>query len=174
MVSRSVSKRASCALTKRNDINARSTLNVIYALNACNGTYPLSLSDHRYIVFRIGDTCDGHTYRHARWNTKSLDRELFEEILTWLFEEGFPVESVEGLSLHIAGMVSTACGVSAKRLKFFNTKCGVFWWNDEVAQSRKRCIAAKRLLTRKRRRGDQCDSLMNLYKTARTTLCKCI
>jgi len=40
MVSRSVSKRASCALTKRNDINARSTLNVIYALNACNGTHP--------------------------------------------------------------------------------------------------------------------------------------
>jgi len=28
---RSVFKRASCALTKRNDINARSTLNAVYA-----------------------------------------------------------------------------------------------------------------------------------------------
>jgi len=29
----------------------------------------------------------------------------------------FPAESVEGLSLHITGMVSAACDVSAKEIK---------------------------------------------------------
>jgi len=43
-----------------------------------------------------------------------------------------------------------------------------------VAHSRRRCIAARRLLTRKRRRGGQCDSLVNLFKKARTALCKSI
>jgi len=63
----------------------------------------VSLSDHRYIVFRIGDAHDGRIFRHAhhmRWNTRSLDRELFGEIILWLLEGGFPVDSVEGLSLH--------------------------------------------------------------------------
>jgi len=77
----------------------------------------ISLSDHKYIVFRFGDLHGGHTSGHAhyvRWNTKTLDRELFEEILIWLCEGGFPAESVEGFSLHITDAVSATCGASAK------------------------------------------------------------
>jgi len=42
----------------------------------------VSLSDHQYIAFRIGDTCGDHTSKcvhYPRWNTKTLDRDLFVE-----------------------------------------------------------------------------------------------
>jgi len=116
----------------------------------------ISLSDHKYIAFRIGGLRIGQVFRHAhyaRWNTKTLDRELFRETLSWLYEGGHPVDSVEGWSLHIADMMSTACRVSANRLKYHSSKRGVYWWSEEVSQARRRCIAAKRLLTKRRRRG---------------------
>jgi len=99
----------------------------------------VSLSDHRYIAFRIGDTCRGHTGRYVRyptWNAKR-DRDLFVETLDWLNVGDFPRDSVEALSSHITRMVSTACDVSAKRLRFHNTRRGVYWWNDDLAQARR-------------------------------------
>jgi len=44
----------------------------------------LSLSDHRYITFSFGEDVGGHTgkcARYFRWNTKTLDKELFREIV---------------------------------------------------------------------------------------------
>jgi len=70
-----------------------------------------------------------------------------------LVEGGFPADSIDGISLHVAGTVSMACGVSAKRLKFYNNKRGVYWWNEEVSQARKICIAVRRLLIRRKKRG---------------------
>jgi len=61
----------------------------------------LSLSDHRYIVFRIGGAYPGHAGGRAlypRWNTKTLDRDLFVETLDWLGVGNFPRESVEDFS----------------------------------------------------------------------------
>jgi len=132
-----------------------------------------SLSDHRYIVYRIGDT-RGRMFcpHYTRWNTKTMDRELFRETLSWLLGSGLPADSVEGLSLHITDTVSSACNLSAKKLNFRNNKRGVYWWNDEVHQSRRRCFAAKRLLTRSRKRGVPSENLLNLYKLARSALCK--
>jgi len=46
----------------------------------------VSLSDHRYIVFDFGEPLGGHTGRRARyprWNAKTLDRDLFGEIVGW-------------------------------------------------------------------------------------------
>jgi len=54
----------------------------------------ISLSDHKYIVYRVGGPLDARSYRrahYARWNAKTLDKELFGEVLTWLLEGGFPV-----------------------------------------------------------------------------------
>jgi len=87
---------------------------------------------------------------------------------------GFPANSVESLALHIDGLVSAACCVSTKRLKFRNNKRGVYWWSEEVSQVRRRCIAIRRLLTRRRKRGGRCDDLIELYKKARAALCKAI
>jgi len=82
------------------------------------------------------------------------------------------VELVDGASLRIADMVSSACDVSTKRLKFYNNKRGVYWWNEEVARVRRRGIAVRRLLTRRRKRGSCCENLEDLYRKARRDLCK--
>jgi len=119
----------------------------------------------------------GHTSRrahHIRWNTKTLDRDLFGEILTWMFEGGLPAESIDGSALRIAGMMSTACDVSTRRLRFFNNKRGVYWWNEVVAHARRHCVAVRRMLTRWKRRGGRCEDLAELYRRARSDLCKSI
>jgi len=82
------------------------------------------------------------------------------------------VVSAEDLSLRIAGTILEGCRVCMRRLKFHHNKRGVYWWNDEVAQVRKRCVAVRRLLTRKRRRGVNSDDLKTLYRKARSDLCK--
>jgi len=126
------------------------------------------------IAFSFGDShCNrmGRYTHYPRWNTNTLDRELFGEIIIWLSEGSFPVESVEGFSLHIANIVSMACDVSAKRLRY-HSKRRVYWWSEEVSQVRRRYIAVRRLLTRKRRCSGQYTNLEELYKKTRAILCK--
>jgi len=80
---------------------------------------------------------------------------------------GIPEDSVDGSSLRIADLMSVACDVSAKKLRFRNNKRGVYWWSDEVAGVKRWCTADRRLLTRRRRRGRDCEELEDLYKKAR-------
>jgi len=101
-----------------------------------------------------------------------MDGDLFGEVLNWTFEGGLPVGSVDEIALRIADMVSIACDVSAKRIKWLNKKRGVYWWNEEVANARRCCVAVRRLLTRRRRRGGNYDNLETLYRKARREFCK--
>jgi len=69
-------------------------------------------------------------------------------------------------------MVSIACDISARRLRFRSAKRGVFWWNDSLAQARRRCVAARRLLSRAKSRNRPYAELEVLYRKARSDLCK--
>jgi len=101
-----------------------------------------------------------------------MDGDLFEEVFNWTFESGLPAGSVDEIVLRIADMVSIACDVSAKRIKWLNKKRGVYWWNEEVANARRRCVAVRCLLTRRRRRGGNYDDLETLYRKARREFCR--
>jgi len=130
----------------------------------------ISLSDHRYIVFMLGEPLDGHTgsARYPRWNTKMLDRNLFKETVDWLCGDGCPAESRSShrtlRELSLLHMMSP--------LKDLNTMTP----EEEFIGGLKRYLklenAARRLLTRARRRGDLCADLEKLYKKARVVLCK--
>jgi len=133
----------------------------------------LSLSDHCYITFSFGEHIGGHTGRRARysrWNTKTLDKELFREVAHWLCESGLSAESMEAFSSDIAGIMTSACNVATKKLRYHDTKRGVFWWTEEVLQARRRCIAARRFLTRVRKRGGSCSNLEYIFKKSRASL----
>jgi len=135
----------------------------------------VSLSDHRYIAFKIGDSRRGHAasnMRFPRWNIKTLDKDLFRETLDWLGIGKFPTDTVEDFASGITRAVSAACDISAKRLRFRNPKRGVYWWSDDLAQARRRCVAARRMLCRARRRGRPYMDLEDLYKKARSNLAK--
>jgi len=137
----------------------------------------LSLSDHRYITFSFGSRFGGHTDRRARyprWNAKTLVKELFSEVVHWLCDGGFPADSVEGFSRGVARVMSSACDVAAFRLNYRDARRGVYWWSEEISQARRRCLAARRLLTRVRGRGGSCTNLEDVYKKSRSTLCKLI
>jgi len=108
-----------------------------------------SQSDHQYITFCFGDRIGDHTGRRARylrWNAKTLDKELFLETVHWLCEGGFSADSVGEFSTGIARAMSSACDVAASRLSHRSNRRGIYWWSDEIAQARRRCMAARRLL----------------------------
>jgi len=134
-----------------------------------------SLSDHRYIAFRVGDPHSRRATvnsRFPRWNTKTLDRELFKETLDWLCTGGFPGDTVEEIASGVSRAMSSACDVSAKRLGARAARRGVYWWTDELASARRRCVAARRVFCRAKRRHRPLEDLRNLYKKARRDLVK--
>jgi len=76
--------------------------------------------------------------------------------------------------MYVHRVVSAACNVSADRLGARATKRGVYWWSEELAQSRRRCVAARRLLCRAKRRNRPYMDLANVYRKARSTFAKMI
>jgi len=70
--------------------------------------------------------------------------------------------------------VTSACDLSEKRLRLRGQRRRVYWWCDDVAQARRRCIAARRLWTRFKRRGVHRDDLEYLFRIFRRKLCVAI
>jgi len=131
----------------------------------------VSLSDHRYIAFRMGGSRLGHVtrgVRFPRWNIKTLDRELFREALDLFCTVGLSSDAVDDFAVKIARLVSAACDVAAKRLGPHGSRRGVYWWSDELAQARRRCVAARRLYSKAKRRNRPHEDFWNLHKKARS------
>jgi len=70
--------------------------------------------------------------------------------------------------------MSSACNIAARKLKYHDSRRGVYWWTEELSQARRRCVAARRLLTRVKRRGGPSLNAENLFKKARARFCKMI
>jgi len=135
----------------------------------------VSMSDHKYIVFRIGDSDPVRAVGNLRfpcWNMKTFDRELFREALDWFCSGGFPGDTAEAFALGVSRVVSAACNISASRLGARAIKRGVYWWSEDLAQARRRCVAARRLLYRAKRRNRPFEDLRSLFKKARSAFAK--
>jgi len=112
----------------------------------------ISLSDHRYVRFNFRDVARTQSFsklkRYPRWNLKELDKDLYVESLMWLCRNRPDSDSVDFLSAHLNNAMTSACDLAAKSLR--GQRRGMYWWCDDVAQARRRCIAARRLWTKHR------------------------
>lgn len=138
-------------------------------------------SDHRYIVFEVAGLTptrrDG-TVRAPRWNVRTLDKDRFSREL---LDAAAPEETVpdeltgrrrtERLVDETMRSIGRLCKASMPRKTARHARRTTYWWTDEIAQLRRRCITAKRKMYRARERNQpQAAALTAEYKTARKTL----
>jgi hypothetical protein len=121
-----------------------------------------SLSDHRYISYRIrgkiplsrGRTKEG-------WKAKPLTKSDRNKIVRI-------VDSTSSDS-KLARTLHQICK-AVYDLKNPHHRKGAYWWTPEIAQARKLCIAARRKVCRARRRGTCHDTIILGLRAARKFL----
>lgn len=157
-----------------------------------------SLSDHNYIRFRVvrevpvlAGNSGSTTAKYPRWNYGLLDPEILAETLEWSCIDDRYLEqeswnSASSSSLWIDRTLTNACDMAAPRAGKVKRRESAHWWSAEIAELRRKCVRAKRQLTRFNSRysriADTNDGLLTdrrlvlrrLYKDARRTLRKAI
>lgn len=115
----------------------------------------LSLSDHNYITFSINtnrrlnkaSTILKNIY--PRWKFESMDQELFKEIIEWNCST-FNIDE-SGIARDVDWIRETmteAADASTTRVKKAKNKKQVHWWNEGIAELRRRCICDRRIWTK--------------------------
>lgn len=114
-------------------------------------------SDHEYITYNISDDTARRENRRriTGWNVRKLDDErLMEDINNGLNrirnERTYPKTKEEALDLTEVTMqlLKNACEASMPRKKIWNSKRSVYWWTEEIAEFRRKCLKHRRLYQR--------------------------
>lgn len=121
-----------------------------------------TLSDHRYIKLSYtaalhGDRGKEDRRDQQRWSLSKLDEGLLMESLyaqTWLGVMG--QGDVNEVWERIRGIVWCACDTAMPRSRPCPRR-SAYWWSEEIAEIRRKAIAARRRLYRARRRR-RCDA----------------
>lgn len=126
-----------------------------------------SLSDHNYIRFEIavnnvifpGPSTTGTCLidKYPRWNYGRLDDEVLTEVLEWSCMEDLAADSgrdisAESAALWIDRKLGDACDMAAPRAGKGRRRENAHWWNSQIADLRRACIRAKRLVSKFNRR----------------------
>lgn len=138
-----------------------------------------TLSDHVCIVYKLVVNIAGplirnkHEEEFPRWVWKNMDKERFEEVIQvglWVNRER-KEGPVDEWTEHMKSMVTRACDTVAKRVKV-TRKRNKFWWNEQVAESRRIAIERRRKMTRVNKRGsdEEREEATVQYKKARKEL----
>lgn len=136
-----------------------------------------NLSDHRVITWEIGKTGTPPEKPNALgWKAKKFDPELFRAAL----ETGLiSAHNAEEESKIVMRRVVRACDTTMPRKGSDNRHSPVYWWSENIAILRKKCILARRSLTRRRKKKGESwaelqEQLQERYKKARARLVRAI
>nr|CAI5821134.1 unnamed protein product [Callosobruchus analis] len=99
-----------------------------------------SLSCHRYIQFKIGESSNNTSFynRTRGWNLKRLDTTKFKSKLALKVQKS-DIISAETL----IETLTQVCDSSMPK-RYSSKRKSVYWWSEEIADTRKACIKAKR------------------------------
>ncbi|XP_072761523.1 uncharacterized protein [Anoplolepis gracilipes] len=137
-----------------------------------------TLSDHRYIKFGCTTLQPGSPTGGApppRWNLKKLDPDrLTAAVQATLWQHHPPEEGVGSLVENVARLVDSitqACDFSMPKSRP-HLRRAAYWWTEEIASLRRSSVAARRLLKRAQRRGDEAwtTEALSDYRSARVAL----
>lgn len=114
-------------------------------------------SDHQYIQFIIATTRDCQTVQTRpgkRWNPNKLNESALIEFITERSSENtMPAEAsssydAEKLVEKTMNLIVRACDSSMPRRAASNRRRPNYWWTDEIADLRKKCLSLRRKLVR--------------------------
>lgn len=140
-----------------------------------------TLSDHRYIRFSVSSSLVEEHNRELpntgpRWSIKRLNLELLQEaaiIQSWNASLLEPVD-VDTEADKLCEAMTHICDAAMPRVKALPSKRQVYWWSEEIAELRRRCVARRRRYQRYRRRRRretaESDALYAAYREASKAL----
>lgn len=120
-----------------------------------------TLSDHRYIQFRIPPLSSARSAEQSlipseigpKWSLRSLDRVVFEEatiVKSWCSSR--TNADIESEVRWHAKALADLSEASMRRVRILRPRDKVYWWSDELAGLRSICVRSRRMFTRYRRR----------------------
>ncbi|CAH2217157.1 jg10321, partial [Pararge aegeria aegeria] len=142
-----------------------------------------TLSDHRYIRFKVSTTLaatnsSSQPWRGfgPRWSLKRLDRDaLIEAALVQVWVSVY--ENTVGLEQEtewLRSAMTHICDAAMPRIGPQPLKTAVYWWSQELQQLRRSCVTARRQYARCRRRRIRNEveekRLYAVYRSAIKTL----
>lgn len=143
-----------------------------------------SLSDHLYISFTFRSrVSSAAAYRDKsfRWNVRKMKDEEFTMAMDWsMYTHALGSYSGDpnNFADWIVSVASDALDFSTPKISGNIRRCRIYWWNEEIRQSRRRAIAARRAWCRCRRRLNDDDphylTVYACYKKSKRDLKKLI
>lgn len=134
-----------------------------------------SMSDHNYIYLKVARNVsqkkESNTNAYIKnkgWNVRSLNEEKFKEYVDrWKAETSLDLVTEREL---LNGL-KRACDYSMKKVMPGGIR-GVHWWNENIAELRKKCIAMRRKKTRIQKKTEDPSQgrVIEEYKEARKAL----
>lgn len=123
-----------------------------------------TLSDHRLIAFELSAEKVKTTNQYSRaaqkimpkWSYKNLDVGMLKASIlveTWAHTISEQINAEEAVK-KLNEAMRRSCDATMKRTSGRSENQAVYWWSAELANMRRRCIAANRKLSRLRRRKD--------------------
>lgn len=137
-------------------------------------------SDHQYIIFDLQKerrVINGNRRRTPRWNATRLNEALLTSAIDSgkdaILEMTGPAERKVDATMRL---IHRACDASMPRIKKPNGHWKpVYWWTNEIADLRRRCLHLRRQVTRGRRRNTEpTENTLAEYRTAKLELKKSI
>lgn len=116
----------------------------------------VTLSDHRHIIIEVDRFLAGNTQRapSAHWSVKRLDRDKLiaaANVVDWLQSSREVTTLITDETASFQAAMVDICDAAMPRAKPFNRR-SAYWWTDEIAELRQRCLQTRRHYTRTRRR----------------------
>jgi hypothetical protein len=123
-------------------------------------------SDHRYVEFRIQmEAGNPLPTPSATWRASMLNMEVARQAIGEMCSGGSPVESAE----EVARILKEACRRAATRTHpHRRSKRSMYWWTQEIAETRKECVKMHRRCYRAR--PEEAETALERYKAAKKLL----
>ncbi|CAB0041916.1 unnamed protein product [Trichogramma brassicae] len=126
-------------------------------------------SDHQAVLFEIedtGTTTRPSTRQSCRWNARTLDADCFSATVS---SASVAPGTAEDMASSLMSVITGACDASMSKANPRRRREPVYWWTAEIADLRRSCLRARRLLQRSRGRHDEETHSAN-YASARRLL----
>jgi len=108
-----------------------------------------------YLIHAVYLFLGGGLTKHQRWRANKLNKDLFREVIEFRVAcIDLPQENCDWRAKWLSKTLAMACDIASERVRPVTRQRSKYWWNDEISEHRRDCVAARRRLTRARRRNN--------------------
>lgn len=131
-----------------------------------------SLSLHKYITYSIGTKqTQATTPARKRWSYKQINKQKLQDFFETSIKD-YEDSNAQNDARQLTEWLTRASDVCMPRVHANSKRQPVYWWNTEIAELRRTCMANRRKYQRKRRKTSEseCANESAAYRASRKLL----